>query len=165
MNTQPPAPMMTLEETIQRIADFWKECHITSHCWRDRKDDIIYTGPIENNDAVCQVFDNIGEDESEAMSELLPLLLSNLPTILHHLETGKRLREAVENLRDQKGRYNTGAAYEKLMALLSPQTPQQPSPPAPYYTADGQPLQYHEVSGGGGCGAIPVEPPKQEVEG
>lgn len=85
-------------------------------------------------------------------------------SVLHHLETGKRLREAVENLRDQKGRYNTGAAYEKLMALLSPQPPQQPSPPAPYYTADGRPLQYHEVSGGGGCGAIPVEPPKRSPQ-
>lgn len=37
-------------------------------------------------------------------------------------------------------------------------------PPAPYYTADGKPLQYHEVSSGGGCGAIPVEPPKQSPQ-
>lgn len=48
--------------------------------------------------------------------------IHTLQSALQHLEAGKRLREAVENLRDQKGRHNTGIAYDELMAILESTT-------------------------------------------
>jgi len=47
------------------------------------------------------------------------------------LAHGDRVRDAVENLRDAKGRHNTEQAYRRLMDLFqnSPQLPPPPSPP------------------------------------
>lgn len=147
MNTPetPPTPVMTLDET----------------CFRIRK---------------------LANDNTLTKLERIALQAT-----LHHLESGKRqcsceaFRAAQQHGTDNEmhgsliskwddGQFHAGFDLPVISfcpwcgGALSPQPSQQPSPPAPYYTAYGKPLQYHEVSGGGGCGAIPVEPPKQSPQ-
>jgi hypothetical protein len=107
---------------LAHLNQLWKRSGISAILWRDRKDDIIYMGPIENNEALCQVFDNIGEDESEAAADLIPELLNAFPQLCRELEAAResakedrrrcsewsefndRLRAEVD---DWKEKYNT----------------------------------------------------------